>query len=75
MGDQLGLCRNLLAAAMEAFSCRRVFTNTLRPPGSLTMTEKQRRELEAARKAREEAIKAQLKKNAEIRAQSMGRKS
>lgn len=39
------------------------------------MTEKQRRELEAARKAREEAIKAQLQKNAKIREQSMNRKS
>lgn len=75
MGDQLGLCRNLLAAAMEAFSCRRVFTNTLRPPGSLTMTEQQKRALEAAKRAKQEAIKAQLKKNAMIREQSMNRKS
>ena len=60
---------------MEAFSRRRVFTNTLRPPGSLTMTEQQKRALEAAKRAKQEAIKAQLKKNAEIRAQSMGQKN
>ena len=39
------------------------------------MTEQQKRALEAAKRAKQEAIKAQLKKNAMIREQSMNRKS
>ena len=65
MGDQLGgFVEYLLAATVKSLSRHKSFLSSPRfchapTPMELEMTEKQRRELEAARQAREEAIKAQ----------------